>query len=220
MGSDPYLAPEVFENKKYDAVAVDIWSLAIIYCCMALRRFPWKIPRLSDNSYRLFAAEPTPGHDPEKMIHHHYHPKQSREEPSQSSAAATEDKGDGVPAAAAPGDEASGPSQTQAVVPASEKTPVPPQGGSSGPSTAKKDVIMGPWRLLRLLPKESRRIIYRMLIVDPRKRATMDEILADPWVAETIICRQAEDGRIELAEDHTHTLEPPGDAGGASQTPG
>lgn len=58
VGSDPYLAPEVYDERKYDPQAVDIWSLAIIFCCMSLRRFPWKVPRLSDNSYKLFASEP------------------------------------------------------------------------------------------------------------------------------------------------------------------
>lgn len=59
VGSDPYLAPEVFDYAPYDgydARLADIWSIAIIYCCMILRRFPWKIPRTSDSSYRAFAG--------------------------------------------------------------------------------------------------------------------------------------------------------------------
>lgn len=43
VGSDPYLAPEVLTStSNYDPRFVDIWSIAIIYCCMTLRRFPWK----------------------------------------------------------------------------------------------------------------------------------------------------------------------------------
>lgn len=60
VGSDPYLAPEVYDG-KYNAAAVDVWSLAIIFCCMSLKRFPWKQPRVTDTSYKLFVAEPTPG---------------------------------------------------------------------------------------------------------------------------------------------------------------
>ncbi|CAH2351359.1 serine/threonine-protein kinase Hrk1p [[Candida] railenensis] len=58
VGSDPYLAPEVFEpsNFGYDPRLVDIWSIAIIYCCMILKRFPWKLPRESDPSYKAFAG--------------------------------------------------------------------------------------------------------------------------------------------------------------------
>lgn len=57
VGSDPYLAPEVYDLSKYDPQPTDIWSLAIIFCCMTLRRFPWKAPRISDNSYKLFVSQ-------------------------------------------------------------------------------------------------------------------------------------------------------------------
>ncbi|TIB13997.1 hypothetical protein E3P77_00559 [Wallemia ichthyophaga] len=65
VGSDPYLAPEVLysstekakrEHKnEYDPRLADIWSIGIIFICMLLRRFPWKIPdETSDQSYALF----------------------------------------------------------------------------------------------------------------------------------------------------------------------
>ncbi|WEJ96618.1 hypothetical protein PSN45_004159 [Yamadazyma tenuis] len=63
VGSDPYLSPEVFsqaepgEERGYDSRKVDVWSIGIIYCCMILRRFPWKIPKLSDPSYRSFVKD-------------------------------------------------------------------------------------------------------------------------------------------------------------------
>ncbi|TVY31606.1 Serine/threonine-protein kinase [Lachnellula subtilissima] len=67
VGSDPYLAPEVYDERKYDPQPADIWSLAIIFCCMSLRRFPWKMPRMTDNSYKLFASVPTPGTDMRRL---------------------------------------------------------------------------------------------------------------------------------------------------------
>ncbi|CAH6719519.1 hypothetical protein CLIB1444_02S10418 [[Candida] jaroonii] len=57
VGSDPYLAPEVFDEEGYDGRKVDVWSIAIIYCCMILRRFPWKLPKTSDNSYKQFIQD-------------------------------------------------------------------------------------------------------------------------------------------------------------------
>ena len=78
-----------------------------------------------------------------------------------------------------------------------------------GSEDKKPEVIKGPWRLLRLLPRDSRHIMARMLEIDPKKRATMEEVLADPWVANTVICRQDEGGEIFHAPGHTHTLEPP-----------
>lgn len=40
VGSDPYLAPEVCVFNTYDPRPVDIWSIAIMYCCMVLKKFP------------------------------------------------------------------------------------------------------------------------------------------------------------------------------------
>ncbi|KAI1076774.1 Pkinase-domain-containing protein [Whalleya microplaca] len=185
VGSDPYLAPEVYDERKYDPQAVDIWSLAIIFCCMSLRRFPWKVPRMTDNSYKLFASEPTPGHDPKKLI-----------PPSRSTNDLTN-----IP-------------QRDIFVeePKQHKPNKSVSSTASGNSTNapdKKEVIRGPWRLLRLLPRESRHIIGRMLTIDPKKRAQMPEILDEPWVADTVICRQVGSGQVIKAEDHTHILEPP-----------
>jgi len=172
----------VYDEKKYEPTAVDIWSLAIIFCCMTLRRFPWKVPRLTDNSYKLFAAEPTPGHDPKKLtmpisrstadLHH-------------------------TPARDIVPDDKSNPRSESSHV--SDK---PAEG-------EKREVIRGPWRILRLLPRESRHVIGRMLEINPRERIKMEEILEDPWVADTVICRQDAPGEVFNAPDHTHILEPP-----------
>jgi len=55
VGSDPYLAPEVLHKDTYDPRLTDVWSVAIIFMCMILRRFPWKIPDFkTDMSYRLY----------------------------------------------------------------------------------------------------------------------------------------------------------------------
>lgn len=55
VGSDPYLAPEVLSEDSYDPRKTDVWSVAIIFMCMVLRRFPWKIPDPKvDPSFRAF----------------------------------------------------------------------------------------------------------------------------------------------------------------------
>ncbi|GAA5912840.1 uncharacterized protein JCM6883_004847 [Sporobolomyces salmoneus] len=57
VGSDPYLAPEVIAKKDYDPRLTDVWSVAIIFMCMILRRFPWKLPDAkNDASYRLYVS--------------------------------------------------------------------------------------------------------------------------------------------------------------------
>lgn len=55
VGSDPYLAPEVLSKETYDPRLTDVWSVAMIFMCMVLRRFPWKLPDpKTDASYRLY----------------------------------------------------------------------------------------------------------------------------------------------------------------------
>ncbi|KAJ9096093.1 hypothetical protein QFC19_007319 [Naganishia cerealis] len=55
VGSDPYLAPEVLSRDTYDPRLTDVWSVAMIFMCMVLRRFPWKLPDpKTDASYRLY----------------------------------------------------------------------------------------------------------------------------------------------------------------------
>ncbi|KAL9099304.1 MAG: hypothetical protein Q9187_009516, partial [Circinaria calcarea] len=91
----------------------------------------------------------------------------------------------------------------------SENQP-PSTSSGSRPDTpnVKQEVIKGPWRLLRLLPRESRVIMGRMLEVNPRKRATLEEMLEDPWICTTPVCRQLEGGKVIRAGGHEHTLEP------------
>ncbi len=189
----------MYDEKKYDPQAVDIWSLAIIYCCMTLRRFPWKLPRLSDNSFKLFAADPTPGHDPKKLIL----PPSSSMSALNDTPARDFDQQSLRNAAekAAHHDDATKPENPSS-------RPTTGQDGAAHAPAEKKEVIRGPWRILRLLPRESRHVIGRMLELDPKRRATMADILDDPWVADTIICRQ-EGGQVLSADDHEHVLEPP-----------
>lgn len=65
VGSDPYLAPEVLKSpNSYNPQPVDLWSVAIIYCCMTLKRFPWKIPSSEkDNSFKLYEMMDDSWHD-------------------------------------------------------------------------------------------------------------------------------------------------------------
>jgi serine/threonine protein kinase len=188
VGSDPYLAPEVYDERRYDSQPTDIWSLAIIFCCMSLRRFPWKMPRMTDNSYKLFASPPTPGTEIRRI---------SEPAPSRST-------GDVHNAVARDAEPESG-HETQHH---SESHDVSSRVSLDG-TEKKPEVIKGPWRLLRLLPRESRHIIGRMLQIDPRDRATLAEVLDDDWVANTVICRQELSSKVIKATGHAHTLEPP-----------
>ncbi|KAI8340265.1 kinase-like domain-containing protein [Chlamydoabsidia padenii] len=55
VGTDPYIAPEQYSQKEYSAFSADLWSCGIIFVCMVLCRFPWRIPRPGhDENYRLY----------------------------------------------------------------------------------------------------------------------------------------------------------------------
>lgn len=234
VGSDPYLAPEVYDEKKYDPRPTDIWSLAIIFCCMTLRRFPWKQPRVSDNSYRLFVSTPTPGTpvpdaDPKRhraiksapdlsSFDNEGKPAQPAEEKnglSEPSAQSDSEKKQ-APTTSTTSDENRPPESPKDKVSGNLSKPTrttskeaPPLPASAQSSSQRQEVIKGPWRLLRILPRESRYIIGRMLKVNVKERATLEEVLTDEWVRNIQACRQEVTGEVIKACNHTHVLEPP-----------
>lgn len=68
VGSDPYLAPEASGNDRYDPCAADIWSTCVMLCCMLMRKFPWRAPKMSDPSYKTFVTEERLGNGPQKLL--------------------------------------------------------------------------------------------------------------------------------------------------------
>ena len=191
-----------------------------MFCCMTLRRFPWKAPRISDNSYRLFIAPPDPAQQAADTR------KSSEHNKSSSNLAGTYD--DKKRAASESGhvgqdDDSSSvaPSHhhrhhhhhhtgTRSDPPSSTNGAGQSAVEAASSSSQASQTIKGPWRLLRLLPRESRHIIGRMLEVDPRRRATLEEIQQDKWVSSAPVCRQEEGGRVVREGNHEHTLEPGG----------
>jgi len=53
-GSEPYIAPEEFEEDEYDAAAVDIWACGIVLYCMIFQGIPFKVARADDTNYRHY----------------------------------------------------------------------------------------------------------------------------------------------------------------------
>ncbi|KAI5481204.1 serine/threonine protein kinase FSK [Pseudohyphozyma bogoriensis] len=50
-GSEPYIAPEQFEQKEYDARLVDVWACAVVFYCMHFQELPWRVAKPSDPSF-------------------------------------------------------------------------------------------------------------------------------------------------------------------------
>ncbi|KAI9510636.1 Pkinase-domain-containing protein [Russula earlei] len=55
-GSEPYIAPEQFLGKPYDARLVDIWAVGIVYYCLHFQELPWRAAQASDSLYSAYAS--------------------------------------------------------------------------------------------------------------------------------------------------------------------
>lgn len=56
-GSEPYIAPEQFLGKPYDARLVDIWACGVVYYCLHFSELPWRAAQpASDPLYQAYAA--------------------------------------------------------------------------------------------------------------------------------------------------------------------
>ncbi|KAJ7447851.1 Pkinase-domain-containing protein [Mycena galericulata] len=55
-GSEPYIAPEQFLGKPYDARLVDIWACGIVYYCLHFQELPWRAAQQSDQLYAAYAT--------------------------------------------------------------------------------------------------------------------------------------------------------------------
>ena len=151
---------------------------------MSLRRFPWKAPRVTDNSYKLFISPPTPG-----TLYSDATVKERSKAATELTPAVADERRSSAP------HEQHGERSADAEIP--------------GPriDAPKQEVIKGPWRLLRLLPRETRTIMGKMLQINPKRRATLEDMMADPWM-NTPVCQQLEGGKVVKAAGHEHTLEP------------
>lgn len=50
-GSEPYIAPEIWNEKIYDAIKVDIWSCAIVFYSLQSGSIPWRVAKKDDSNY-------------------------------------------------------------------------------------------------------------------------------------------------------------------------
>ncbi|QPG73177.1 hypothetical protein FOA43_000483 [Brettanomyces nanus] len=329
VGSDPYLAPEVLSStNRYDPQFVDIWSIGIIYCCMTLRRFPWKAPKKDDPSFSLYCMEDDIPHDylesakrhkqlllerkqkiaekrkleeqrkeeqdenddlcgvtkgveavyikdkheneknenehegeheqknadefeldrenEEKEKEHeskqeHGHEEKNKEkenvnEHEQSDGdehkfvedhndmkvkedVKNEEQDDAKEDSDQKVDDLENVDQNKLEAQPDKLhsshhklSPEPKSEIDSVPERRQKAVskthrqIHGPYRLMRLLPHASRPLISRMLCVDPKKRATIDEILADSWFNDIKYCTIDKEGNVINDPGHHHTI--------------
>jgi serine/threonine protein kinase len=197
VGSGPYMAPELFhkvETEKYiDPRLLDIWSIAIIYCCMTIKKFPWKRPEETDQSYYLYSLPDEKIHDYSKaaMLHNELilQRRQNQLNSSMSSLKISSKE------------EAEKINKYNETIKKLEMK-VRTDSNDSSSNNDNNDnpnnnnnsnhhnhlaksypssKMQGPYRLMRLLPHSARPLISLMLQINPNERATFDDILVDPW---------------------------------------
>ncbi|KAG0198275.1 serine/threonine-protein kinase HAL4/sat4 [Mortierella sp. GBA30] len=62
-GSGPFIAPEEFTEKTFDARKVDVWSCGIIYMCMRLGRYNWAEASKGDPVWDSFLLKVEHAHE-------------------------------------------------------------------------------------------------------------------------------------------------------------
>ncbi|EDO18059.1 hypothetical protein Kpol_1045p46 [Vanderwaltozyma polyspora DSM 70294] len=71
-----------------------------------------------------------------------------------------------------------------------------------------KDTTVGPYRLLKALPKESRSLLGEMVLLDPRDRILIEHIVEDPWFESIECCGIDKSGNLLKAPvSHNHHLD-------------
>lgn len=54
VGTDRFVAPEVFSKIKYNGLILDIWSLGIMLYYIHFKKYPWKLAQLDNHGYKDF----------------------------------------------------------------------------------------------------------------------------------------------------------------------
>lgn len=68
-----------------------------------------------------------------------------------------------------------------------------------------KDLIAGPYRLLKVLPKASRELLGSMLEIEPKKRVLLDDIISNDWFKSIESCVvDTKTGKL-IGKPHNHT---------------
>lgn len=246
VGSDPYLSPETLVFSKYDPRPVDIWSAAMIYCCMVLKKFPWKVPKLADNSFKLFCSgrdcdslsalltrvpspkpfEAKPVEKPSGLSNLSKALSKPLEEVETAKPGNTETTETTESTETISSHESSknstplsieGTTPPQPTAGTTPTTPAPSYEETTGKKPDQGDAhtsqLVGDARLLQALPAQVRNVIGRMVDLAPACRASIDEVMSDPWLKSVQMCTVEEhlDSSgiskhvYHKAENHQHT---------------
>jgi serine/threonine protein kinase len=177
------MAPEMLLDRPYDAQKADVWSFAIMYCCMILGRFPWKVAALYDEAFKLFATTKRPNFHAERGM--------GRRSTEPASLQASNN------VAATPCDSVAENMDTVSMMNISFDKAADANGAER---------VLEPCRLLRQLPSNSSAVIGKMLLLNANSRPTLEQISDDPWIQQSQLCSQDDGRTIHYGSPHEHVL--------------
>ena len=183
VGCLPYMAPEMLLQSPYDAQKVDVWSLAIIYCCMIVGRFPWKVAALADEAFRDFATSTRPNIHAERGMGRNATAPASLQISETVEVASCDLK-----------------PQATAAVPMVSVTPV------KAADTRATESVQATCRLLTHLPSQSRELIRDMLVVNAQRRPTLERIGGYAWMQQSQTFSQDGGVTCHYGSYHEHVL--------------
>ncbi|KAL4068965.1 Pkinase-domain-containing protein [Scleroderma citrinum] len=165
-GSEPYIAPEQFLGKPYDARLVDIWACGVVYYCLHFEEMPWRVAQTSDTLYAAYAQACTshPLKDPHLLV-------KDTHSVSSGTSASSKDKE----------------SHTSTASLSSSR--------EREREREKEKEMFYPATISNLSPRACRSLIRKMLEPDPKKRTFVEEVMAHPWVVGIEVCHLMEEPR-------------------------
>ncbi|KAG6329622.1 hypothetical protein ID866_9466 [Astraeus odoratus] len=162
-GSEPYIAPEQFLGKPYDARLVDIWACGIVYYCLHFQEMPWRVAQMSDSLYAAYAQACAA------------HPFKDAPRSLSSTPSSTRE----------PNPNPNSNSNAQGSSSASTST----ASSRERERERERDKDMYyPATITNLSPRACRSLIRRMLEPDPKKRVCIEDVMAHPWVDSIEVC--------------------------------
>ncbi|KAJ7187426.1 kinase-like domain-containing protein [Mycena haematopus] len=192
-GSEPYIAPEQFLGKPYDARLVDIWACGIVYYCLHFQELPWRAAQQSDQLYAAYAAAAAATPPP----------------PLAAAPPTTTPAANGTTNGAAPSTSTSTTAPGPNPPPSAATTPAPTPNPAPLPAPAPVVVdrdrhqtnssLVFPPTISNLSPRACRPLIRKMLEPDPKRRCGIEEVLGCAWMRGVEVCWE-----VGVAAKHVH----------------
>ncbi|GAN07567.1 Ser/Thr protein kinase [Mucor ambiguus] len=162
VGSEPYIAPEEFIEQNYDARQVDVWSCGIIYMAMRKATHLWQVAKSGEDEAYDKYLKFRQLLDEERENARREHCQRKNLEKTLTEEERIQEKA----------------KREAGVLKARE--------------TIRKRAKEGRFDTLEGIDIQAKKVVYRMLDPNPKKRITSNEVLETEWVRKVYCCQPEE----------------------------